>query len=112
MARDKPDGRERREGRARDRGRERADDHDDRDGGDLRERLRAVETLATDTAHLASTSAFRFGGYTAQKGLVYFVSGDLIGASFTQMDRLEAHSFAGTIPETYREAEALEAPNL
>ena len=77
MARDKPDGRERREGRARDRGRERADDHDDRDGGDLRERLRAVETLATDTAHLASTSAFRFGGYTAQKGLVYFVSGDL-----------------------------------
>ena len=75
--RDKPDGRERREGRTRDRGRERVDDHDDRDGGDLREHLRAVETLATDTAHLASTFAFRFGGYTAQKGLVYFVSGDL-----------------------------------
>ena len=77
MARDKPDGRERREGRERDRGRERVDDHDDRAGGDLRERLRAVETLATDTAHLASTSAFRFGGYAASKGLVYFVSGDL-----------------------------------
>eukprot|EP00439_Symbiodinium_sp_Y106_P029105 s7126_g3.t1 len=77
MARDKPDGRERREGRERDRGRKRVDDHDDRAGGDLRERLRAVETLAADTAHLASTSAFRFGGYAASKGRVYFVSGDL-----------------------------------
>ncbi|CAE7241437.1 unnamed protein product, partial [Symbiodinium sp. CCMP2456] len=28
-------------------------------------------------AHLASTSAFRLGGYTASKGLVYFLSGDL-----------------------------------
>ena len=73
MARDKPDGREMPGAQG---GRERVDDH----GGDLRERLRAVETLATDTAHLASTSAFRFGGYAASKGLVYFVSGDLRSA--------------------------------
>ena len=29
------------------------------------------------TAHLASTSAFRFGSYSAGKGLVYFVGGGL-----------------------------------
>ena len=80
MARDKPDGRERREGRERDRGRERVDDHDDRAGGDLRERLRAVETLATDTAHLASTSAFRSEAMPQVRALSTLSAGTLRSA--------------------------------
>ena len=70
MPRDKATDRDRRD---RDRGRER----DVQDDEDLRDRIRAVETLATDTAHLASTSAFRFGSYAAGRGLVFFVNGDL-----------------------------------